>query len=145
MNKFDVLKIFRSIRWTNRVYCPRCNSFHVHSKGVWGKSTRYQCPECGNNFSDFTDTPFEHIKIPFRKILYIFVHIRTKIINQLAKEVKFHINTVGRYHKRIHEYLLENHDSPSFNSEIEIDEVYIIAGEKGIKNPVMDSPLEKEL
>jgi len=51
----------------------------------------------------------------------------------LAKELKLHRNTIGRYHKRIREYLLKNHDQPTFNGEIEIDEAYIIAGEKGIK------------
>ena len=133
MDEDDALRIFRSIRWANGVYCPKCKSFHIHDKGVRGKSARYQCPKCGNNFSDFTDTPFEYSKIPFGKILYIFVHISTKSISQLAKELKLHRNTIGRYHKRIRECLLENHDQPTFNGEIEIDEAYIIAGEKGIK------------
>jgi len=58
MTEDDALRIFRSIRWANGIYCPKCKSFHVHGKGVRGKSARYQCPKCGNNFSDFTDTPF---------------------------------------------------------------------------------------
>ena len=59
--------------------------------------------------------------------------MKTKSVNQLAKELHLHRNTVGRYHKRIREFLFENHVDPTFNGEIEMDEVYIIAGEKGIK------------
>ena len=61
-----------------------------------------------------------YTKIPFGKILYIFVHISTKSAIQLAKELKIHRNTIGRYHERIRENLLENHDQPDFNGEIEI-------------------------
>jgi transposase-like protein len=133
MDEDYALRLFKGIRWVNGVYCPKCKSFHVHSKGSRGSSTRYQCPSCGNNFSDFTDTPFEYSKIPFGKMLYILIHIGTKSVVQLSKELNLHRNTVGRYHKRIREYLLENHVDPSFDGEIEMDEVYIIAGEKGVK------------
>ena len=50
-----------------------------------------------------------------------------------AKELKLHRNTVQRYHKRIREFLLENHENIQFDGEIEMDETYIIAGEKGLK------------
>ena len=40
MDEKDVLKIFKSIQWANSVYCPKCKSFHVHDKGIRGKSTR---------------------------------------------------------------------------------------------------------
>jgi hypothetical protein len=77
------------------------------------------------------------VKFFLVKFFIFIVHINTKSINQLAKELKLHRNTVGRYHKRIREYLLENHENISFNGEIEMDEVYIIAGDKGVKkNPV---------
>lgn len=54
-----------------------------------GKSGRYQCPKCGNNFSDFTDTPFEYSKIPFGKILHVFVHIGTKRLVNWQKNLNF--------------------------------------------------------
>jgi transposase-like protein len=116
MSKFtmaeeDALRIFRGIRWANSVYCPKCHSFHIHTKGARKNSIRYRCAKCKNNFSDFTDSPFEYSKIPFGKILCILVHINTKSISQLAKELELHRNTVGRYHKRIREYLLENHEN----------------------------------
>jgi transposase-like protein len=133
MPEHFALMIFRSVRWADGVYCPKCKSFKIQNRGQQSDSNRYSCVNCGNNFSDFTNTPFEYSKIPFGKILYILVHLNTKSTSQLAKELKLHRNTVGRYHKRIREFLVENHVNPTFNGEIEMDEAYIIAGEKGIK------------
>jgi hypothetical protein len=93
----------------------------------------YSCIKCGNNFSDFTSTLFEYSEIPFGKILYILINMKTKSVSQLAKELYLYRNTVGRHHKRIREFLVENHVDHTFNGEIEMDEVYIVAGEKGIK------------
>ena len=80
MDKFviaeeDAIKILRSIRWADGVYCPKCKSFeHVVSRGKQGKfkkSNRYTCTNCNNNFSDFTNTFVESAKIPLGKILYM--------------------------------------------------------------------------
>ena len=73
------------------------------------------------------------------------MHIGTKSATKLAKELKLHRNTVGTYHKKIREFLLENNIDPEFNGEIEMDEFYVIAGEKGIKKTQkMTEHLEKE-
>ncbi|MDR2873962.1 MAG: hypothetical protein LBV42_04385 [Methanobrevibacter sp.] len=36
------------------------------------------------------------------------INIKFKSAPQLSKELDIHRHTVGRYHKKIHEYLLEN-------------------------------------
>jgi hypothetical protein len=61
------------------------------------------------------------------------VNVKFKSTLQLSKELGLHRNTVGRYHKRICEFLLENNENPSFDGDVEMDEAYIIAGEKGKK------------
>ena len=79
------------------------------------------------------------------KIVYILVHIGTKSVSKLAKELKLHRNTVGKYHRKIRGFLLENNVDPKFNGEIEMDELYVIAGEKGIKKTLKKKEhLEKE-
>lgn len=133
MNENDAMNIFRSIRWANGVFCPKCKSFSIHHRGNHGHSLKYSCKKCNNNFSDFTDTLFEYSKIPFGKMIYILINIGYKSVNQLSKELKLHRNTVGRYHKRIREFLEKNNKNPQFDGELEMDEVYIIAGEKGLK------------
>ena len=139
MDKFvidekDAMKIFRSVRWADGVYCPECKSFdHIISRGTQGKSQRYTCTKCNNNFSDFTNTFVESAKIPLGKILYMLVHIKVKSMKTLAKELKIHRNTVQRYHKRIRDFLVESPEDIQFDGEIEMDEIYVIAGEKGLK------------
>ena len=128
MDKFVIdeghaMKIFRHIRWTNGVYCPKCKSFDVYNcgeqKGKNKQPNRYSCSSCGNNFNDFTDTLFENGNVSFGKILYMLVRIETKSDSKLAKELKLHRNTVGKYHKKIREFLLENNVDPKFNGKIE--------------------------
>jgi transposase-like protein len=65
------LDIFRSVRWEDRVYCPKCKSFKIQHRGEQSGSNRYSCSKYGNNFSDFTNTLFEHSKIPFEKFIYV--------------------------------------------------------------------------
>ena len=48
------------------------------------------------------------VKYLLGKYYISLVHIKTKSAKQLAKELRLHRNT-GRYHKRIHEFLFENH------------------------------------
>jgi DNA-directed RNA polymerase subunit RPC12/RpoP len=66
------MKIFRNVKWADGVYCPRCKSFkHIVNRWSQGKTKKYSCTSCGNNFSDFTSTPFYNAKISFGKIPYI--------------------------------------------------------------------------
>jgi transposase-like protein len=128
------MKIYRSIRWGNGVLCPHCGSDNIYNRGSQDDDTRkYSCNSCRKNFNDFTNTIFANSKIPLRKLLYILVNIKFKSMLQLSKELDIHRNTVGRYHKRIRDFLLENNENPSFNGDVEMDEAYIIAGEKGKK------------
>lgn len=48
----EVLKLFRSIRWSNMVYCPICETKNVIRRGYVRKTLlrRYLCKECGKNF-----------------------------------------------------------------------------------------------
>lgn len=63
------IEIFRQIRWSNGVYCPKCKSFEIYNRGVLGKTRRYSCKECGSNFSDLTDSLFVNKKLPMGEIL----------------------------------------------------------------------------
>ncbi|MDR2967500.1 MAG: transposase [Methanobacteriaceae archaeon] len=117
----DALRIFRSIRWADGVYCPKCKSFNIYNRGIQGNSNKYSCNECENNFSDFTNTPFEYNKIPLAKIIYIIANMRSKSINKLAIELELHRNTVSRHHKRIREFFHKKHRNSSFDGETEKD------------------------
>jgi transposase-like protein len=37
------LELFRSIRWADGVYCPKCKSFEIQKRGQQSNSNRYSC------------------------------------------------------------------------------------------------------
>ncbi|MDR1818679.1 MAG: transposase [Methanobrevibacter sp.] len=129
----EALDIFRSIHWSYGVYCPVCNSFEISNRGKRGRTRRYSCKDCGTFFNDFTGTPFEGSKVPFGQILWILTNIHNKSVKQMAEELGLNRKTVARYHKLIREHLLKNNIEPSFDGELEFDEMYVNAGNKGVK------------
>jgi hypothetical protein len=54
----------------------------------------------------------------------------------MAEELGLNRKTVARYHKLIREYSLKNNIKPSFDGELEFDEMYVNAGNKGIKKKI---------
>jgi transposase-like protein len=116
----SAMKIYRAIRWKNGLSCPHCDSDDVYNRGSQNDNTRrYSCNSCRKNFNDFTNTIFAYSKIPFGKLLYILINIKNKSILQLSKELNLHRNTVGRYNKRIHDFLLKNNENPSSDNDTE--------------------------
>jgi transposase-like protein len=121
MDKFVIdeqsaMEIYRSVRWLNIVFCPYCGSYEIYNRGYQDEYIRRcSCKSCGKNFNDFTKTLFANSKIPFGKLLYILVNMKFKSVLQLSKELNLHRNTVGRYHKKIRDFLLENNENPKFN------------------------------
>jgi len=37
------IELFRKIRWSEGVYCPKCHLFHIDKRSPQGKIHRYQC------------------------------------------------------------------------------------------------------
>ena len=93
---------FRKIRWAEGVYCPKCRSFHVEKRGPQGRIHRYQCKKCGNNFNDFTNTPFQKSQVPIGIMFYILFNIN-KTSTALAKETKYTRKTITRIKNLIKE------------------------------------------
>ena len=128
-----IMEIFRQIRWVNGVYCPQCNSFKVQKRGKEGKTRRYSCNTCGSNFSDLTGTIFATRKLPMGEIFYILAHLDKKSIKRLAGELGRSRSTVHLLAKKFRENLASAAPDPILTGEIEIDEMYIHAGNKGLK------------
>jgi transposase-like protein len=59
----------RKLRWAEGVQCPKCGSREVNKRGFHSTQAhrqRYQCPDCGRQFDDLTDTIFEGHHQPLR-------------------------------------------------------------------------------
>lgn len=127
------IKLFRHVRWMNGVYCPHCKSFSVQKRGIEGKTRRYSCNNCGTNFSDFTGTIFAHKRLPLGEMFYIFANLDNKSVKRLAEELGRARSTVHLLAREFRETLASTVSDPVLSGEIEMDEMYIHAGSKGIK------------
>jgi transposase-like protein len=134
----QIMKIFRQIRWADGVYCPQCKSFKVQKRGKEGKTRRYSCNTCGLNFSDLTGTIFAYKRLPLGEIFYILAHLDKKSVKRLAEELGHSRSTVHLLAKKFRENLAVSAPDPILTGEIEIDEMYIRAGDKGLKKTNQD-------
>ena len=102
------MAFFRSVRWVNGVYCPKCKSYNVNSRGNQGRTRRYVCKDCGANFNDFSGTIFHKSKIPLNVMLYILFNLDKKTTTQLSEELDYSRQCISRISKLFREKLLSN-------------------------------------
>ncbi|OWT33630.1 hypothetical protein BGI41_01340 [Methanobrevibacter sp. 87.7] len=117
LNESFFMDIFRSIRWADGVYCPKCKSFDVYKKGFLKKSNykgiirKYTCKTCNNNFNDFTNTFFENSKIPMSVFAFILFHMDSMSVTDMAKYLGCSRNTVYRIIKDIYRAIGNKHEN----------------------------------
>lgn len=102
------MAFFRSVRWVNGVYCPKCKSYNVNSRGNQGRTRRYVCKDCGANFNDFSGTIFHKSKIPLNVMLYILFNLDMKTTTQLSEELDYSRQCISRISKLFRDKLLSN-------------------------------------
>jgi len=95
------IELFRKIRWSEGVYCPECHSFHIEKRGPQGRIHRYQCKNCNNNFSDFTNTIFHKTQVPIGAMFYILFNMNNKNTTTLSKETGLTRQTIYGIKKRL--------------------------------------------
>jgi len=93
------IELFRQIRWSEGVYCPKCHSFDTEKRGKQGRIQRYQCNNCKNNFNDFTNTLFHKSQAPLGSMLYVMFNLKNKNIRTLSKETGLTRQTIYRIKK----------------------------------------------
>lgn len=68
-------QIFHRLRWANGVACPECGSIHIYNPEA-GKL--HYCADCGNRFTDTSNTIFHSTKLPLSKWLFaIYFFVET--------------------------------------------------------------------
>lgn len=111
------MAFFRSIRWVNGVYCPKCKSYNINNRGIQGRTRRYSCKDCGSNFNDFTGTFFHKSKIPLGIMLYILFNLDNKTTTQLSEELDYSRQCIARISKLFRDKLLSNPEYFDFDEE----------------------------
>lgn len=67
--------IFHRLRWPNGIACPECGSIHIYNPEP---DQLHICADCGNRFSDTSNTTFHSTKLPLSKWLFaIYFFVET--------------------------------------------------------------------
>lgn len=129
------VSVLINLRWKNKVKCLFCNSSHIKKNGIRQKVYhKYICFDCKKSFNEKTGTVFENSKIPIREWIYIGKEIKRGIsINKITNELGRKYDHVHRIAKKIMSSAHEKRFLETLSGKVEIDEMYIPAGEKGSK------------
>jgi transposase-like protein len=143
-DKEDCLEYLRDQRWPDRVTCPHCESADTIKKGTTRKDAqRYRCQDCESIFNDLTGTVFAEHQLTIPEMFHIIRGMEEHTTNEIFQELDRTYKTVLDF---VHEVQDALEEDPEFalSGVCEADEVYVVAGEKGLEEED-GSPRERGL
>lgn len=131
------MRVLRKIRWKDGVWCTNCGSRDVSKNGKGeGKKRhvqRYLCNSCESRFNDLTETIFEGTKLEIREWVYILRELsRNTSMNQISKDLERSYKAIMRV-RDLAASELGKKMVAELKNQVEIDETYSSAGQKGTK------------
>ncbi len=101
------------------------------------KVRRYKCKQCKNTFTVKTNTIFENTKVPLRKWFIMIALLGSNSILFISQFLNIAYSNAYGMVKKIRSVISTEEGKRILhgNIELEIDEMYITAGQKGKKNP----------
>lgn len=128
-------EVVRSIRWPGGVTCAHCESPQVTKRGLDDTQChrqRYHCGGCGRDFDDLTNTIFAGHHQPLRVWLICLYFMGLNLSNlQIARELNLDEDCAHDMATQLREGILAKQPPVILSGEVEIDEVYVVAGHKG--------------
>jgi transposase-like protein len=128
-------ELVRQHRWPEGVRCPRCNGAKVARDGrdeVQPHRQRYRCTTCGGRFDDLTGTALAGHHQPLRVWVLCLYLMGLNLSNrQIAQELDLAASDVQAMTEHLRRGLTAKLPSVRLEGEIEIGEVYVVAGHKG--------------
>ena len=125
----------RHLRWPEGVRCPQCGSDKVARHGRDERQRdrqRYRCPACQVRFDDLTDTIFAGHHQPLRLWILCLYFMGLNLSNrQIAQELGLDRSDVQIMTEQLRSGLVAKAPPVRLEGEVEIDEVYVVAGHKG--------------
>ena len=136
MSKKECYKKLREIRWPDgQVQCPRCSSNDCEQVGkAAGENLnqKYLCGSFGRYFNDLTGTMFKNSNLPLKSWMCSLYLMGLNTSNlQIAKELGVSGKTAQNKTRKLRTEVQENAPTPLLSGEVELDEVYVVAGHKG--------------
>ena len=122
-------------RWPEGVRCPGCGSAAVIRDGcddTQSHRQRYRCKACAGRFDDLTGTVLAGHHQPLRVWVLCLYFMGLNLSNrQIAKELCLSASDVQAMTEQLRRGLVAKAPKVRLAGEVEIDEVYVVAGHKG--------------
>jgi transposase-like protein len=127
--------LIRFIRWGESVTCPKCGSDHVIKKGfddIQPERQRYQCKGCQARFDDLSDSIFAGHHQPLGVWILCLYLMGLNLSNQqIAQELDLNKDDTQQMASQLRSGIVEKKPEVILEEEVEMDEVYLVAGFKG--------------
>jgi len=125
----------RRQRWPDGVRCPGCSSEAVIRDGCDDTQPcrqRYRCKACASRFDDLTGTVLAGHHQPLRVWVLCLYLMGLNLSNrQIAMELGLDASDVQAMTERLRDGLVAKAPAVELQGEVEVDEVYVVAGHKG--------------
>ena len=127
--------LVRQQRWPEGVRCPACGSGSVVRDGfdeIQAHRQRYRCKACVGRFDDLTGTVLAGHHQPLRVWVLCLYFMGLNLSNrQIAQELGLNGSDVQTMTEQLRSGLVAKTPPVRLDGEVEIDEVYVVAGHKG--------------
>src|SRR6187551_1053903 len=127
--------LVRQHRWPEGVRCPGCGSDAVIRNGCDDTQCarqRYRCKACAGRFDDLTGTVLAGHHQPLRVWVLCLYFMGLNLSNrQIALELGLNPSDVQAMTEQLRQGLVATAPDVALAGEVEIDEVYVVAGHKG--------------
>src|SRR3954453_3103528 len=128
-------ELVRQHRWPDGVRCPTCGSAMVARHGrddTQPHRQRYRCTDCRTRFDDLTGTALAGHHRPLRLWVLCLYLMGLNLSNrQIAQELGLGGSDVQAMTEQLRRGLVAKIAPVRLEGEVEINEVYIVAGHKG--------------
>ena len=127
--------LVRQHRWPEGVRCPGCGSDAVIRDGCDDTQPcrqRYRCKACAGRFDDLTGTVLAGRHRPLRVWVLCLYLMGLNLSNrQIALELELSPSDAQAMTEQLRRGLVARTPDARLEGEVEIDEVYVVAGHKG--------------
>ena len=127
--------LVRQHRWPDGVRCPQCRSADVMRNGrddAQPHRQRYRCRACDSRFDDLTGTVLAGHHQPLRLWVLCLYFMGLNLSNrQIARELDLGVSDVQVMTEQLRAGLTTKIPPVTLEGEVEIDEIYVVAGHKG--------------
>src|SRR5215212_6961693 len=127
--------LVRQLRWPEGVRCPGCGSDAAIRDGcddTQPHRQRYRCKTCAGRFDDLTGTALAGHHQPLRVWVLCLYFMGLNLSNrQIALELELSPSDARARTEQLRRGLVARTPDARLDGEVEIDEVYVVAGHKG--------------